>query len=82
MIEAFFHHPFLRLALMAGLLASTSVAISLALSIKLFLHLVSLDPHARLIADTVYSWVGIGGFQPTLESGMQAAKAIVKAMQQ
>jgi prolycopene isomerase len=28
------------------------------------------------------AWVGIGGFQPTLESGIQAAKAIVKAMQQ
>ncbi len=27
------------------------------------------------------AWVGIGGFQPTLDSGMQAAKAIVKAMQ-
>jgi len=27
------------------------------------------------------AWVGIGGFQPALESGAQAAKAIVKAMQ-
>ena len=27
------------------------------------------------------AWVGIGGFQPTLESGMRTAKAIVRAMQ-
>ncbi len=27
------------------------------------------------------AWVAIGGFQPTLESGAQAARAIVKAMQ-
>ena len=26
------------------------------------------------------AWVGIGGFQPTLESGMRAAKAIVRVM--
>jgi len=27
------------------------------------------------------AWVAIGGFQPTLESGAQAARAIVKSMQ-
>jgi NADH-quinone oxidoreductase subunit L len=61
----------------AGLLACATVGVSFALSVKVFLRLLAMDPHARLVTDTVYSWIGIGGLQIDIGFAVDPLNAVM-----
>ena len=61
----------------AGVLACTAVGLSMILSFKVFLRLLGMDPGARLVTDTLYTWVGIGGLQIDLGFAMDPLSAVM-----
>jgi len=63
--------------LMAGLLACTAVGISFAMSVMVFLRLTGLPAEARLVTDTVATWIGFGNLQVDLGFAMDPLSAVM-----
>jgi len=61
----------------SGLIGCASVAISFALSVKVFLNLVGMDASHRLVTDTVYTWIGLGNMRIDLGFTMDPLGAVM-----
>jgi len=61
----------------AGLLACAAVGVSFALSVTAFLRLAALPPDARLLTDTMTTWMGFGNFQVDLGFALDPLSAVM-----
>jgi len=61
----------------AGLLACAAIGVSFALSVKVFLRLVGMPAEARLVSDTVCTWIGFGSFQVDIGFAMDQLGAVM-----
>ncbi len=62
---------------LAGLIACSAVGISFALSVKVFLRLLEMDPADRLVEDTMATWLSFGRLQIDIGFAMDQLNAIM-----
>jgi len=62
---------------LAGLIGCGTVAISFALSVKVFLRLVEMDPAHRLVEDTIATWLTFGRLQIDIGFAMDPLNAVM-----
>ncbi|HPF71503.1 MAG TPA: NADH-quinone oxidoreductase subunit L, partial [Candidatus Krumholzibacteria bacterium] len=61
----------------AGLLATSAVGLSFALSVVVFLRLAGMAPEARHLSDIVATWIGFGGLQVDLSFALDPLSAVM-----
>jgi NADH-quinone oxidoreductase subunit L len=62
---------------LAGLIACSTVGVSFALSVKIFLRLLEMDPTHRLVEDTMATWLSFGQLQIDIGFAMDQLNAIM-----
>ncbi len=61
----------------AGLLACGTVAVSFALSVRVFLRLLDLEPAERLLTDTLATWIAMGKLSIDIGFAMDPLSAVM-----